>query len=205
MGAVCPRGGGTRARLLCALPAPLPCACPRLPAVQHLPHLTPPHHTPPHPTPKVLNEQHVGPRAAAVLAALQPVLSGALSDLQQRLIYRAQAFIKQEVEGKQPGPDECDFPARGGGGGRGARRHTAPTPPAGALTWLPRDLGPHPACRPSVMPGTGWSGSRGKRRRRRRARRWRWQQQQAAARAARRYRTRQRRRRQRKRRQRRTG
>jgi hypothetical protein len=59
-----------------------------------------------------LNEQHVGPRAATVLGALQPVLTTALSDLQQRLIYRAQAFIKQEVEGKQPGPADCDFPAR---------------------------------------------------------------------------------------------
>jgi len=60
----------------------------------------------------VLNEEHVGPRAATVLAALQPVLASALSDLQQRLIYRAQAFIKQEVAGVQPSAAECDYPGR---------------------------------------------------------------------------------------------
>ena len=51
-------------------------------------------------------------RAAAVLPALKPVLDAALSDLQQRLIYRAQALVRQEVAVANPSPADVDYPAR---------------------------------------------------------------------------------------------
>jgi len=44
--------------------------------------------------------------------ALKPVLGRTLADVQARLIYRCQAFIKDEVASFQPGPDDLDFPAK---------------------------------------------------------------------------------------------
>eukprot|EP00879_Flechtneria_rotunda_P017545 GHRR01018394.1.p1 GENE.GHRR01018394.1~~GHRR01018394.1.p1 ORF type:complete len:715 (+),score=305.59 GHRR01018394.1:627-2771(+) len=44
--------------------------------------------------------------------ALAPSLSRALADLQERLIYRAQAFIKEAIEGYQPRGDDLSCPAK---------------------------------------------------------------------------------------------
>ena len=52
-----------------------------------------------------------GARHSAV-EALRPTLSGARADLQERLIYRAHAFIKDEVAGFTPGPQDTDYPSR---------------------------------------------------------------------------------------------
>ncbi|BDA42423.1 Conserved oligomeric Golgi complex subunit 3 [Coccomyxa sp. Obi] len=57
---------------------------------------------------EVLEEQ-LGRRGDAV-APLRPVLLRILADVQERLTFRAQAFIKEEVTGFQPKPEDLDYP-----------------------------------------------------------------------------------------------
>ncbi|WIA18992.1 hypothetical protein OEZ85_003659 [Tetradesmus obliquus] len=60
---------------------------------------------------EVLREQ-LARRAGPGGEALVPTLSRALADLQERLIYRAQAFIKDEVESYVPAGDDLAYPAK---------------------------------------------------------------------------------------------
>ncbi|EIE20882.1 Sec34-domain-containing protein [Coccomyxa subellipsoidea C-169] len=57
---------------------------------------------------EVLEEQ-LGRRGDAV-APLRPVLLRTLADIQERLTFRAQAFIKEEVTGFQPKAEDLDYP-----------------------------------------------------------------------------------------------
>ncbi|KAK9909756.1 hypothetical protein WJX75_006999 [Coccomyxa subellipsoidea] len=57
---------------------------------------------------EVLEEQ-LGRRGDAV-APLRPVLLRTVADVQERLTFRAQAFIKEEVAGFQPKPEDLDYP-----------------------------------------------------------------------------------------------
>ncbi|GAB4817343.1 hypothetical protein N2152v2_004389 [Parachlorella kessleri] len=59
---------------------------------------------------EVLEEQ-LGRRGEAV-APLEPMLYRTLADVQERLTYRAQAFIREEVVGFAPKPDDLDYPAK---------------------------------------------------------------------------------------------
>eukprot|EP00882_Tetradesmus_deserticola_P019129 GHRQ01020577.1.p1 GENE.GHRQ01020577.1~~GHRQ01020577.1.p1 ORF type:complete len:235 (+),score=112.19 GHRQ01020577.1:147-851(+) len=60
---------------------------------------------------EVLREQ-LARRAGPGGEALVPSLSRALADLQERLIYRAQAFIKDEVETYVPVGDDLAYPGK---------------------------------------------------------------------------------------------
>lgn len=60
---------------------------------------------------EVLRDQ-LSRRAGPGGEALIPSLQRALADLQERLIYRAQAFIKDNVTGFQPRPDDLAYPAK---------------------------------------------------------------------------------------------
>jgi hypothetical protein len=59
---------------------------------------------------EVLEEQ-LGRRGDAV-APLRPVLLRTLADVQERLTFRAQAFIKEEVAGFAPKPEDLDYPGK---------------------------------------------------------------------------------------------
>ena len=59
---------------------------------------------------QVLEEQ-LGRRGDAV-APLRPVLLRTLADVQERLTFRAQAFIKEGVMGFQPRPEDLDYPGK---------------------------------------------------------------------------------------------
>ncbi|KAK9825230.1 hypothetical protein WJX74_002000 [Apatococcus lobatus] len=51
-------------------------------------------------------------RKGDAVAAMRPVLGQTLADIQARLIFRAQAFIKDAVAGFQPKTADLDYPAR---------------------------------------------------------------------------------------------
>mmetsp|Transcript_26484 Transcript_26484/g.67336 ORF Transcript_26484/g.67336 Transcript_26484/m.67336 type:complete len:817 (-) Transcript_26484:272-2722(-) len=59
---------------------------------------------------EVLGEQ-VGRRGGGA-EALRPMLTRTLADVQARLIYRCQAFIKDEVAGYSPSAADVDYPAK---------------------------------------------------------------------------------------------
>eukprot|EP00891_Asterochloris_glomerata_P005633 jgi/Astpho2/5633/e_gw1.00079.14.1_t len=59
---------------------------------------------------EVLEEQLS--RRGESAAPLRPVLQRTLADIQGRLIFKAQAFIKDEVIGHQPQPEDLDYPAK---------------------------------------------------------------------------------------------
>lgn len=62
------------------------------------------------PPAQVLQEQ-LGRRVTG-MDALRPMLARSLQDLQERLIYRCQAFIKDNVASYTPSADDVDFPAK---------------------------------------------------------------------------------------------
>ena len=73
---------------------------------------------------------------AAAAEALRPVLALAVADAQERLAFRVQAYVKEQVTGFVPGEADLDYPGlveRGaggeGGGGGGGGRAGAPGPP----------------------------------------------------------------------------
>lgn len=59
---------------------------------------------------EVLGEQ-MGRRSGAA-EALRPILARVLADVQQRLIFRCQAFVRDEVAGYVPTAADVDFPAK---------------------------------------------------------------------------------------------
>jgi hypothetical protein len=59
---------------------------------------------------QVLQEQ-LGRRVTG-MDALRPMLARSLADLQERLIYRCQAYIKDNVASYAPSAEDVDFPAK---------------------------------------------------------------------------------------------
>ncbi len=56
-------------------------------------------------------QEQLGRRVTG-MDALRPMLARSLADLQERLIYRCQAFIKDNVSSYAPSSDDVDFPAK---------------------------------------------------------------------------------------------
>jgi hypothetical protein len=56
-------------------------------------------------------EEQMGRRGNAA-APLEPTLQRLLADIQERLTFRAQAFVREEIAGFQPKPEDLDYPAR---------------------------------------------------------------------------------------------
>ncbi len=68
-------------------------------------------HTPCLPLRAQVLEEQVARRSDAVVL-LEPMLLRTLADVQERLTYRAQTFIREEIAGFTPTPADVDYPAR---------------------------------------------------------------------------------------------
>lgn len=106
---------------------------------------------------EVMDDQ-MGRRGDAV-AAVRPFIQRTLADVQERLIFRAQAYIRDEVAYYRPTPEDLDFPgkleraaaeaanvagaevkggaAEGGGQGDDAKEATADGGPLAQVGWYP--------------------------------------------------------------------
>lgn len=60
---------------------------------------------------EILHEE-VSHHYGGSVEALRPLLTRILADLRERLIYRCQAFIKEEVAAYKPTPEDANFPER---------------------------------------------------------------------------------------------
>ena len=89
-----------------------------------------------------------GVRRSAECAALEGLLERLLQDLQERLIFRFQTFLRDGIRSFRPSPQDIDYPARLGSaaspGSADPEAHHLEAHPAAHRGWyptLPRALG----------------------------------------------------------------